>query len=231
MQARDVMTTNVITVTPETTVREVAQCLLERSISAVPVVDADGKLLGIVSEGDLMRRSETGTERKPSWWLDMVSSTEDQAREYVKTHGTRARDVMTKNLITVAEDASLEEIATVLEKHHIKRVPVVKDGRVVGIVSRANLLRGLIAAQQQTAVSTPDDRALREAVIKAIEETGARAHLVSVMASGGKIQLWGAVDSKAEKDAIRVAAENVPGVKAVDENLQVFSGASRPSWA
>lgn len=231
MQARDVMTTNVITVSPDTTVQEVAQCLLDRGISAVPVVDGGGKLLGIVSEGDLMRRSETGTERKHSWWLDMVSSTQDQAREYVKTHGTHARDVMTRSVVTVAEDASLEEVATLLEKHHIKRVPVVRDGRVVGIVSRANLLRGLIAKQQQPAAPTHDDRALREAVTRAIEATGARAHLVSVMVSAGRVQLWGAVDSKEEKDAIRVAAENTPGVKAVEENLRVFSGASRPSWA
>lgn len=231
MQARDVMTTNVITVSPETTVREVAQCLLERGISAVPVVDAGGRLLGIVSEGDLMRRRETGTERKHSWWLDLVSSTEEQARDYVKSHGTRARDVMTRNLVTVTEDASLEAIATLLEKHHIKRVPVVKDGRVVGIVSRANLLRGLIAAQQQPAAPSGNDRALRDAVIRAIEETGARTHLVSVMVSAGKVQLWGAVDSKDEKDAVRVAAENVPGVQAVEENLRVYAGASRPSWA
>jgi CBS domain-containing protein len=231
MQARDVMTTNVITVSPETTVQEVAQTLLERGISAVPVVDKSGKLLGIVSEGDLMRRAESGTERKHSWWLDMVSSTEDQAREYVKTHGVHAKDVMTANLVTVDENATLEDIATVLEKHHIKRVPVVKDGRIAGIVSRANLLRGLIAKQQQSAASTHDDRALRADVIRAIEATGARTHLVSVMASGGKVQLWGAVDSKAEKDAIRVAAETVPGVDAVEENLRVFSGASRPSWA
>jgi CBS domain-containing protein len=231
MLAKDVMTTNVITVSPETSVQEVAQCLLERGISAVPVVDAAGKLLGIVSEGDLMRRSETGTERKPSWWLDMVSSTEDKAREYVKSHGTHARDVMTRQLVTTTEDATLEEIATLLEKHHIKRVPVVRGGKVVGIVSRANLLRGLIAKREQPAAPTHDDRALRDAVTRAIEATGARAHLVSVMVSGGKVQLWGAVDSTEEKDAIRVAAETVPGVQAVDENLRVFSGASRPSWA
>src|SRR3972149_2283575 len=147
MHAKDVMTTQVVTVSLDAPVAEIAKQLVQRRISAVPVVDADGRPVGIVSEGDLMRRPETGGERHPSWWLALVAEAETQDREYVKSHGGRARDVMTRDLVTVTEEASLEEIATLLEKHRIKRVPVVREGKLVGIVSRANLLQGIVARQ------------------------------------------------------------------------------------
>jgi len=147
MQASDVMTTTVITVTPDTPVQEVARLLLESGISGVPVVDAQGALAGIVSEGDLIDRvdGEPGRRRR-SWWLELVRPPEDQARDYLKLHGQRAQDVMTRDVVSVAEDAPLGEIARLLEKHRVKRVPVLRDGRLVGIVSRANLLHGLALA-------------------------------------------------------------------------------------
>src|SRR5574338_371038 len=147
MQAKDVMTTRLATVAPDATVREIANLLLERRISAVPVVDSDGRLKGIVSEGDLIRRPELGTLRHRSWWLSLLSNAEEDAISYVKTHGGHARDVMTPEVITVDETAPLEQIADTLEKHGIKRVPVLGKGKLVGIVSRADLLRGLVARQ------------------------------------------------------------------------------------
>ena len=134
MQAKDVMTRDVTTVSPEATVREIAQLLLERRISAVPVVNAESELLGIVSEGDLIRRPEGGTTRPASWWLSLLTTPEDSALDYVKTHGGHARDVMTRKLVTVDEDTPLWEVARTLEKHHVKRVPVLKGGKLVGIV-------------------------------------------------------------------------------------------------
>lgn len=221
MQARDVMQTKVITATPDTTVRNIAKRLLASRISAVPVVDDDGRLVGIVSEGDLMRRPESGTERRPSWWLSLLASTEETALAYVMAHGGHARDVMTRELITVNEDTSLEEIAETLEKHRIKRVPVLRDGRLVGIVSRADLLHGLVA-RQGTAVPSADDRTIRASVETAFQKAGVRPRFLNVVVSGGIVHLWGVVETDAEKQAARVAAESVPGVKGVRDELGVL---------
>src|SRR5690606_8514615 len=140
MQASDVMSTPVISVTEDTSVAEVARLLLRHGISAMPVLGANGRLLGIVSEGDLVRRVESGTEREASWWLRLFGDSEERVRDYAKTHGRRVTDVMTREVTTVNEDASLPEIAALLERRRIKRVPVMRGGEVVGIVSRANLL-------------------------------------------------------------------------------------------
>ena len=156
MRAMDVMTTNVITVGPDTSVQAVAALLAERGISGVPVVDSANRLVGILSEGDLLHRVETGTESPPdrrsgrrrSWWLDTIGSDEELARDYVKSHGRTAKDVMTRDVISVSDTTELADIATMLETKRIKRVPVLRDGKLVGIVSRANLVR---AWQQQEA--------------------------------------------------------------------------------
>lgn len=131
MQARDVMSTNVITVQSDATVQDIAKRLVENRISAVPVVERGGRLVGIVSEGDLMRRTESGTERHPTWWLFLLAAPEETARDYVKTHGRCAVDVMTRRVITVNEDTPIQEIAETLEKNRIKRVPVCTE-RVIG---------------------------------------------------------------------------------------------------
>src|SRR5262245_35601220 len=133
MQARDVMTAPVVTVRPDTRVEEIAQLLLERRISGVPVVDPGGRLLGIVTGGDLMRAPEIGTERQRGWWLRFFGDERARAEEYARAHGSRAEQVMTRNVVTVSDETSVAEIARLLEAHHIKRVPVVRDGRVVGI--------------------------------------------------------------------------------------------------
>lgn len=222
MQAKDVMSVEVVTVSPDTPVAEIARRLIARRISAVPVVDDAGRPVGIVSEGDLLRRPEASGERHPSWWLRLIAEPEEQAREYVKSHGRLARDVMTRDLVTVGEDASLEEIATLLEKHRIKRVPVVSDGKLVGIVSRANLIQGVVGRQRAPQVSA-DDRALRERVIVAIKASGARREFVDVIVSGGVVLLWGATHSEAERDAIQAAASSVVGAARVESHLGVFA--------
>lgn len=222
MQAADVMTPDVITVTPDTEVREIARLLLEHRISAVPVVDADRKVLGIVSEGDLMRRVENATDRRHSWWLKSIFAAANDASDYVKSHGRRAEEIMTPDPITIDEDKPLYRIAALLEKHHIKRVPVVRDGRLVGIVSRANLLQGFSAAAPDTDMeATPQqDREIRDAILKEINDhTGLMFDRVNVIVSNGVVQLWGLVQSQDEKMAAQVAAENTPGVKRIENNL------------
>ena len=228
MQAADVMTTNVITVQPETGVREIARLLLKHRISAVPVVDTDQRVLGIVSEGDLMRRAENDTEARHSWWLEAIAYPGQKAAEYIKTHGLRASDVMTRNLVTVTEDAPLTEIARLLERHHIKRTPVMRDGRLVGIVSRANLLHGLATkAAESVGPSSSDDQTIREKLLHALsKEAGLDTALINVIVNDGVVQLWGIVDSENEKKAAQIAAENTPGVKAIENNLGQV-----PAWA
>lgn len=219
MQAQDVMTTNVITVTPDTRVIEIAKLLLERHISAVPVVSDDGRLLGIVSEGDLIH--ELGQEgAKRSWWLDLLASPEARAEAYLKSHGRLASDVMTRSIISVAPDTPLPEIARLLEARRIKRVPVLRDGALVGVVSRADLLRGF--ALHPSADARADDRELRERLTVELEQAGLTWHpYVNIVVSDGAVHLWGVVPTREEAEALRLAAARVPGVTRVESHLAV----------
>ena len=220
MKAADVMVTNVITVGPDANVQDVAHLLLTNRISAVPVVGADGKLAGIVSEGDLMRRAEVGTGRRHSWWLAMLTGRETLAAEYVREHSRKIADIMTRSVVTAAPETPLQDVATLLEKNGIKRVPIVKDGKVVGIVSRANLLQALASLRKQIDVGAPNDQAIRENVMARLRsESWTRPSLINVIVQDGTVELWGMVDSKVEKKAVRVAAEVTPGVRAVNDNL------------
>jgi CBS domain-containing protein len=223
MNAADVMVRRVITVSAGVAVQDVARLLLKNRISAVPVVDEDGKLLGIVSEGDLMRRPEAGTERRRSWWLDFFTSNETLAAEFAKSHARRASDVMTRSVVTAKPDTSLSEIADLLEKNGIKRVPIVKRGKLVGIVSRANLLQALASARKTPAKkAVTDDAAIREKVMGELDaQPWARSSLINVIVHQGTVELWGMVDSQTTKNAVRVAAEATPGVRAVNNNLMI----------
>jgi len=219
MVARDVMTRRVVTVAPETSVPEVARLLLEKRISAVPVVDGEGRIVGIVSEGDLMTRPESGTTRRRSWWLSLLSGEEDAAT-YVKTHGSRAADVMTRDVVTVAEDTPLGDVARILEERRIKRVPVVRRGKLVGIVSRADLLQGLASAKARPRKAGGSDRVIREKLLKALgRESWAPLGQINVTVSGGVVHLWGLADSAEQRRALRVAAESIAGVRAVEDHL------------
>lgn len=221
MRAIDVMTAQVATVSPDTPIEEIARRLIERGVSAVPVVDADHKIVGMVSEGDLIRRPELGTERQPSWWIRLLMDPEQQAAHYIKMHGRVAKDVMSAPVWTVEEHATLAEIAALLEERRIKRVPVVRDGRLVGIVSRANLLHGLAAAPARapTAASDPE---LRSHVLEGLRrQAGVRDELINVTVADGVVHLWGSVPSQTELDAARVVAENAPGAKRVANHLRV----------
>jgi CBS domain-containing protein len=217
MKAKDVMSTHVVSVTPETTVPEIASKLMAHRISAVPVVDRDGKLVGIVSEGDLFRRPEIGAaESGGSCWLAFLKGDERLAQSYVKTHGRRAAEVMTTKVVTAAEGTPIDEIAALLETHHIKRVPIVRDGRPVGIVSRANLVQALATARPTLVGIEPSDEAIRA---KIMDELGrqAWANLITtnVVVKGGVVEFWGLVTTEAVKSASRVVAENVRGVRKV----------------
>ncbi len=218
MLAKDVMTTAILTVTPETDVGEIARTMLDAHISAIPVIGEDGSLLGIVSEGDLMHRVESETRRRPSWWLRLLASPEEPAERYLREFGRRARDVMTKEVIAVAPDTPLTEIAAMLEKYHIKRVPVMEAGKLVGIVSRANLLRGVATWQKPTDVRV-EDSALRVLLLKALNEAELPMHLVNVTVTDGAVELWGVVDSDLQIEAARAAVETTVGVVRFESHL------------
>ncbi len=221
MLAKDIMTPNVITIAPSLGVEEIAQLLLSCNISGVPVVDAEDRLIGLVSEGDLLRRHEGGTERQRSWWLNLLAGPEGRARDFIKTHGRRAEDVMTRKVMTVTPDTPVGEIARILERRHIKRVPVVEDGRIVGIVSRANLLHGLATHKERISViPSPDDRAIREQVQALVKCADWITHgSFNVMVSDGVVELWGWVDSEDERKALMTAVGELDGVKEIVDHL------------
>ncbi|MCB1744101.1 MAG: CBS domain-containing protein [Gammaproteobacteria bacterium] len=227
MNAADVMTTHVITVTPDTTVLDCAKLFLDNHISAAPVLDGQGKLVGIVSEGDLMHRAEIGTDQSTgSWWLNMFTSRETAADAYVKTHSNRVGDVMTASVISVQRDTSLGEIAHLLESKRIKRVPVVENDRVVGVVSRANLLHALASQKEKTAVpaQTSDDRTIRQTLLDLMHKSSwGNANPSNVMVSDGVVEVWGVVDTEQERTALRVAAEEIQGVKKVIDHRVLFT--------
>ena len=236
MRAMDVMTTNVITVDPSMSVQAVAQLLSERGISGVPVVDAANRLVGIVSEGDLLHRVETGTERRPqrpagrrsSWWLNSIGSPQELARDYLKSHGRTAADVMTREVISVADTTELADIAMLLETKRIKRVPVLSDGKLVGIVSRANLVRALAATKSDPAIDADnDDRAIRDELLAALMgqewfqvKEWFKIWAADIIVRDRVVHFWFSVDhSEEERRASRIVAENVAGVRRVEQHI------------
>ncbi len=224
MKARDVMAMNVMTVGPETSVRQAANILFRNRISALPVVDQHGRLVGIVSEGDLARRAELETDDRRSWWLELFArkSKESLAIDYVKSHARRVEDVMTRSVITAKPATPLRDIAALLEKHRIKRVPIVAKGSVVGIVSRANLVQALASLREERPPSAMSDSTIRKKVMLQLRSGQWSRHaLLNATVEDGTVKLWGIVDSEAEKEAARVAAEQVAGVRAIENNVIV----------
>jgi CBS domain-containing protein len=228
MQAKDVMTVNVISVSEGTPIHEVVGLLLRYRISAVPVIDSACKVVGIVSEGDLLRPegSSSGEMRRP-WWLEAFFSDRPEALfaglpvAHEKAHGRTAGTVMTRNVITVDEDMPLNEIAELLERHHIKRVPVLRDGRLAGIVSRANLLHGLAnTIVDHHEPGAAKDRELRHELMKILlDDHKLDTVFVNATVSDGNVRLWGVVENADEAASAEAAAKTLPGVKSVENNL------------
>ena len=220
MKASDIMTAQVITANPDTAVRHIAALLFKHRISAVPVLE-NGKLVGIVSEADLLHRHEIGTEgaaRSSSWWLQLLSADRSVA-EYVRSHATRARDIMTKDVICVAPDTPIAQIARLLEKHGVKRVPVLQGGRLVGIVSRSNLVQALATSSRDMNVGDTHDGAIRTRLSAELErQPWWRSTTSTVIVTDGVVHYFGILDTEDQRQAARVAAENVPGVRRVEDH-------------
>jgi len=220
MKVSDVMTRRVISVSPETSVFVAIRLMLKHHVIGLPVIDNHGKLVGILSEGDLLRRGEIETERKRSVWLDALFGPADGAADYVHSHGLAVNEVMTREPITVTENTRLDEVVRLMENRNVKRLPVLRDERVIGIISRANLMRALLSIHRTTPQSSDDDAAIREHVLAEVRRhdwTSGAA--VDVVVQSGMVDLWGTVGDLAQREALKVLAENVPGVVRVEDHL------------
>jgi CBS domain-containing protein len=221
MKVHDIMSTKVVTVSPSTSVRDIAALMVEKHVSGLPVLNDNGTLVGMVSEGDLLRRPEIGTEKHRRRWVSFFTGVDEQAREFTKSHALRAGDVMTEQVIHVSEETPLGDVVGLMEKHNIKRLPVLSHGKLVGIVSRVDLLRALATVQAEPmpplAKSDADIRAAMNDVLK--NEEWAMSAMVNVIVSEGVVHLWGVIDSDDQRHALRVAAENIPGVTGVEDHL------------
>ena len=220
MFAKQVMTRQVVAVAAEASVYDAAEILLNARISAAPVVDADGRMIGIVSEADLMHRPEIATVPGKSWLQRLLADDTIMAKDFIHSHSHRVADVMTKSVVSAEEHSSLKEISSLMQRHHVRRIPIVRNGKVVGIVSRANLLQGLLAREPLSANGSADDEKIRAAVTAELaRHSWATAWPINVVAQSGVVHLWGLVSNGTMKTACQVAAESVHGVKRVTNHV------------
>jgi CBS domain-containing protein len=233
MHAGDVMTPDVICATPDTPLCELVCLMLDHQIGGVPIVE-DGRVVGIVSEGDLLRRAETGTEPRVSRWLELVTSTDRLAADYSRSHGRKAGEIMTRNIVTVTDTTPIADVAHLLETRHIKRVPVIRDGKLVGIVSRRNLLQAL-ATRLSAPSAAADDRGIRDSFYEELRRQAwvGNPGSINAVVTGGVVHLWGVVADETVRQAMNVAAENIPGVQAVEDHMELprtVDPLDRPNW-
>jgi CBS domain-containing protein len=220
MKAEDVMTRDVISIEPGATVLQAARLMLQHHISGLPVIDKDGNLVGVLSEGDFLRRRETKTERRRSRWLEFLMGPGRIASEYSHSHGSKVSEVMTTDVHTVDELTPLEDIVELMERRRIKRVPVVCGGQVVGIVTRSNLMHAMVSLARVTQPAAKDDAAIRERLLAEMQkELWAPVATANVVVHDGVVELWGVIVDERQREALKVAAENIPGVKAVNDHL------------
>ena len=220
MKASDVMTRQIVSIEADASIAKAVRLMLQNRSSGLPVVDGAGKLVGIVTEGDFLRRSETGTEVHRPAWLEFLVGPGRLANEYVRTHARKVEEVMTPDVVTVTEDMPVEDIVRLLEQRRIKRVPVLQNDKVVGIVSRANLLRALAGLMAEMPSVAVDDRVLRDRILAEFQKQTWAPHAgIDVTVRNGVVELWGAIMDERERQAFRVAVENVPGVKGIKDHL------------
>jgi len=220
MNASDVMTRKILSVRPDATIAEAIRLMLDNRISGLPVINEAGRLVGILTEGDLLRRGETGTERHRPRWLEILMGPGRLAEEYVRTHGRRIAEVMTREPVTVTPDTPLKEIVELMERHQIKRVPVLDGDEPVGILSRADLLRGLAGALEAIPAAATSDEEISERILAELAKAAwVPRDGISITVENGIVDLNGVILDEHEREALRVAAENVPGVRAVEDHL------------
>ena len=220
MIASDVMVHDIVTIGPEEDVSKAVKLLVDHDISALPVVDDERRVIGILSEADLLHRDKIGTEQHRAWWLEAVTPASVLALDYAKSHGRKVAEVMSEDIISADENTPLSDLANILEKNRIKRVPILKDGKLVGIVSRSNLIQALASAPSQPENDQLADRGIRSAILARLAEQswtdfGER----NIVVTNGVVNLWGLVGSPEEHKALLALAESVPGVREVSDEM------------
>ena len=220
MKASDLMTSLVVTVRADATIEYAAQLMLQYRISGLPVTDSDGAVLGIITESDLLRRAETGPENRHARWASLLIAPGRLAQEYVRAHGCKVAEVMTERVFIVTPETPLADLVALMETKHVKRVPVVDQGRLVGIVSRADVMATLVGLLSEKPAGAATDAEIREKVLAEIDRQpwGPRDG-IDVVVTNGVVVLKGMIPDERERAALCVAAENVPGVKAVHDRL------------
>lgn len=220
MKAKDIMTNRVISIGQDESVFEAARLMLQNRISGLPVVDSTGVLVGMVTEGDFLRRAETGTEKYRSRWLEFVFGPGRAAADFTHSHGRKVEEVMSDNPIAVTEDAAVEEIVGLMERHRIKRVPVTRNARLVGIVSRANLVRAMLPLARAAQPAVQTDLDIQNHIKTELNsQKWAPVALVHVTVNKGVVDLWGTILDERDRKALKILAENVTGVKAVNDHM------------
>jgi CBS-domain-containing membrane protein len=220
MNVSDVMTPDVLSVTPDASVATAVQLMLQKRISGLPVIDDHGNLAGIVTEGDFLRRTETGTARRRPRWIEFFMGPGRLSDEYVRSSGRKVSEVMTREVQTVPPDAPLEQAIHQMERHNIKRVVVVGNGKVVGIVTRANLLHAMASVAHEMGPVSAADAAIRERLLAELKvQPWAPVPSIHIAVKNGVVQLSGVITDERQRQALRVAAENIPGVKKVEDDV------------
>jgi CBS domain-containing protein len=220
MNAKDVMSPSVVSIPADASILQAIQLMLKKRISGLPVVDGEGRLVGIVTEGDFLRRAETETQHRRPRWLDFLLGPGRLADEYTHSHGRKVADVMTPKPVTVAEDTPLAEVVRLMEKRQIKRVPVVRDQKPIGIVSRANLLHALASVIREIKPASQSDATIRERLHAELgKQMWAPTALINLIVRDGIVELWGTISDERERQALKVAAENTPGVTGIRDHL------------
>jgi len=220
MKASDVMSRNIISVDRDATIAEAIRLMLDNRISGLPVIDAAGRVIGILTEGDLLRRSETGTERHRPRWLEILMGPGRLAGEYVRTHGRKVEEIMTRDLVSVTPDTPLDEVVALMERRRIRRVPVLDGGVPVGIVSRTDLLRALARTLEEQQVTAGGDNEIRKRILAELAKVSwVPRDGLAITVADGIVGLDGVILDEKEREALRVAVENVPGVRAVEDRL------------
>lgn len=217
MRVKDVMTKNVVGIAPQATIGEAVDLMVRSDVSGMPVIDENGTPVGMLSEGDLLRRPELGTQKPRAHWLECLFHSGKLAEAYAQTHGHKVAEIMTPRVVSIGEETRLEDAVALMEKHHVKRLPVLRDGRIVGIISRSDFVKALASFVRQPYEAAPtSDQQIRTAIEAELKaEPWAPVGLVDVEVSDGIVELRGVITDEMQRNAVRVIAENVDGVKEV----------------
>jgi CBS domain-containing protein len=219
MRTHQIMTRKVMTVGVADSIVDAANIMLKQHVSGLPVIDEAGKLVGIVSQGDFIRRREIGTQRKRGRWLKFLVGPGKAASDFVREQGRKVGEIMTLDPHTVTEDATLEDIVQLMEHNNIKRLPVMRGDQLVGIVTRSNLLQAVAELARDVPDPTADDDHIRNHIITSIEKADWTPFGLGVVVRNGNVHLSGVITNEQSRQAAIVAAENVPGVKNVHDHL------------